>query len=109
MTERDSDDVIRGRMVDLIREEAGKPLAWWYLSYSGVDKFNGGVIIEATGFASAVVLSGELGISPGGEVTGIKIPPDELPPDRYRHRCLSLEELGEFWEMENLKRLTDDE
>lgn len=95
-------------MADLIREEARNPPAWWYLSYSGEHQFNGGVIIEARGFASAVVLSGELGISPGGEVTGIKIPPDELPPDRYRHRCLSLDELGEFWEMENLKQLMED-
>lgn len=38
-----------------------------------------------------------LKFSPGGEVQGISIPPDQLPAERYRNRLLTLEELNECW------------
>jgi hypothetical protein len=108
MTQRTNGDVNilkEERMRQLLLQESKDPFAWWYLSYADEEHFRGGVIIEARGFASAVVMAGQLGYSPGGQVTGLKIPASELPPPQYRSRCLTKEELNEFWEMENLGEL----
>jgi hypothetical protein len=108
MTQRTDGDtriVKEERLRELLLEEAKSPFAWWYLSYADEHRFRGGVIIEARGFASASVMSAQLGYSPGGQVTGLKIPRDELPPEQYRSRLLTLDELSEFWDMANLGEL----
>ena len=96
---------VEKRIRELLDVEKDKPMAWWYLSYAGEEGFRGGVIIEARGFGSAVLLSNVLKASPGGEVRGLKIPPDKLPPPKYHMRLLTLDELNEFWDMEKLSVL----
>lgn len=90
---------IEKRLRELLAEESGQPLQWWYLSYAD-EEFRGGIIVEAPGFASAVMTARLLGISPGGSVRGLPIPPDEIPLESYRNRLLTKAELEEFWEME---------
>jgi hypothetical protein len=85
------------RMRELLDAEKGQPMGWWYLSYTGEEGFRGGIIIEARGFVSATLLANILKISPGGEVAGLKIPPDHLPPGEIPTRLLSKDELTELW------------
>ena len=95
MTQRTNGDtrhVKEERMRELLAEEASNPLGWWYLSYADENGFRGGAIIKAQGFVTAAWMSNRLGISPGGEVTGHPIPDDELPPEPYRSRLLTLAE-----------------
>jgi hypothetical protein len=107
MTERingDTNKLKEERIREMLLEESKNPYGWWYLSYAG-EKFNGGAIIEARGFASAVLFAAQSGISPGGEVWGIPIPLEHLPAVKYRHRRLTLAELREFWDMAKMSEL----
>lgn len=64
------------------------------------EQFLGVAIIEAPDFLTAVLLSHSLGANPGGEVMGAAYPDGfPLPPDRYRGRLLSLDELQELGPM----------
>lgn len=93
------------RLKQLLAEEASQPLGWWYLSYADEEKFRGGVIIAAHGFTGAAYMANILKFSPGGQVTGLPIPPEELPAQKYRNRLLTLAELNECWSMERLSEL----
>jgi hypothetical protein len=92
------------RLHELLLAEINDPMSWWYLSYAGEEGFRGGAIIQAKGFTGACYIAGSiLKISPGGEVMGLKIPPDKLPDTPYRHRLLTKAELRECWgDMETL-------
>jgi hypothetical protein len=100
------DEEFYERVEYLLDAERDNPLAWWYLSYAGEEGFRGGVIIEARGFTGAAIRSNILKASPGGEVMGLKIPPDKVPAEPYRNRLLSPSELNEIWgDMETLAEL----
>jgi len=107
MTQRTNGETVNveKRITELLEEESTQPLRWWYLSYADEHNFRGGIIVEARGFATAVSYANRLMISPGGEVQGIEVPADQLPGESYRYRLLTLEELGEFWEMKKLSEL----
>lgn len=86
------------------REAAGGKTQFWYLSYAS-DVFLGGAIVRAFGFVHACRRARDLDISPGGQVTGLPCPPKQVPDPKYLDRLLSLDELGEFWEMRKLSDL----
>lgn len=86
------------RLNTLLAQEGKNPLSWWYLSYAGETEFLGGLIIQAHGPTEATYLSRHRGISPGGEVLILQVPDDQLPPDEYRNRLLTRQELNTFWE-----------
>jgi len=103
-------ELFEARLKQLLAEEAAQPLGWWYLSYADEKGFRGGVIMSAHGFTSAVYVASTLKISPGGEVQGIRIPPEELPAESYHYRLLTLEELTECWgEMKKMSELEERE
>lgn len=78
-------------------EELGNPLGWWYLSFANDSQFLGGVIVEAPGFVTAFAQANSIGVNPGGQVMGIPVPADKVPPAHYHYRLLNLEELEECW------------
>lgn len=90
-------EAFEARLKQLLSEEASQPLGWWYLSYADETKFRGGIIIAAHGFTGAAYMANILKFSPGGQVTGVPVPPGKLPPEWYRNRLLTLEELNEIW------------
>jgi hypothetical protein len=91
------------RIHALINEEQRtQPLHWLYLSYADEAGFRGGVIVMAHGFAGATFESSRRKLSPGGQVTGIDLPNEKVPPPKYRNRLLTLEDLKELWDMESL-------
>lgn len=63
---------VAGVLVDVAVEDS----TLWWLSYAGDEGFRGVVIIEASDFISACRRSAELGLSPGGEVSGHDVPRD---------------------------------
>jgi len=103
-------EAFEARLKQLLAKEAAQPLGWWYLSYADEKGFRGGVIIEARGFTGAAYLSNLMKYSPGGEVTGLPIPPDKLPAESHRNRLLTLDELREvLGDMKKLSELEGDE
>ena len=85
---------------------------WWWLSFCDPERPEGkqflGVAIvtaEVEDVFDALTYAGEreiglairrthdLGINPGGEVSGILIPPEHVPDERYRDRLLDRAEL----------------
>jgi hypothetical protein len=109
---RPSDEVLFERMAQMVNDEIRtKPARWMYLSYAGELGFNGGIIIEAHGMASAVARARALNISPGGQVLGFDIPEATvLPPPEFRNRLLTKAELESFWDdMKTLGELEAEE
>jgi hypothetical protein len=65
---------------------------WTYCSFADDDGFLGGVIVEASNVVEAAIVASMLGINPGGEVLGAPCP--SVPPERFRNRLLSLDDLN---------------
>lgn len=84
------------RVAEVIAEEQAEPLRWWYLSFAG-ETFNGACIVKAQGIATAVIVCSLLDINPGGEVLGVPMPEESVPPEQYRDRLLSKSDIQEFW------------
>lgn len=100
---------LRKRNAELIeqeRSEAGGATSFWYLSYAGEEGFHGVVIVRAFGFIHACQRARDLNINPGGQVMGVPVPPDKVPPAKYLDKCLSKAELDEcFGDMATLGEL----
>jgi hypothetical protein len=93
------------RVAAHLAEEAVSPVALWYLSFAEPGRFLGGVMIEARGLTSALIESHRLGINPGGEVQGTRLPNDvaaSFPPED-RHRLLSKAEIAARWGLKSWK------
>ena len=99
MTHRINGDTanIEKRMMELLEQESTQPLKWWYLSFAGPEGSRGVVLVEARGFASAVMYCNQLRINPGGEVMGVEIPPEKIPDERFTYRLLNRAEVEECW------------
>lgn len=71
--------------------------SWWWLSFiDEISRANIGVcIIRGKNISSAVVAAHSLGINPGGEVLGVKIPDDALDLQLGTNRFISASELFE--------------
>lgn len=70
---------------------------WYWLSFADPARpkgtqFLGVVILRGESFGDAFLRSHLLGLNPGGEIVGVEIPADRVPPARYRMRLLSREE-----------------
>jgi hypothetical protein len=82
------------------REQSSKALGWWWLSFVDAGKpdgqrFLGVAIVEGHGVASAATRAHELGVNPGGEVRGLELTGDGIPPLDMRNRLLAKAELEE--------------
>lgn len=68
----------------------------WWLSFADADGFRGVVIVRAHGLISAVRLTHQLGVNPGGEVAGSWV--DERALERYelnrRYSRAEIDQLG---------------
>jgi hypothetical protein len=72
-------------------------LSWYYLSFADDEKFRGGVIIEGFSDLDAVSRSHMCGLNPGGEVMMIPVPNVYIPPEKFRNRLLSKDDVFEMW------------
>ena len=62
---------------------------WWYLSFASTTEFLGGVFVgPVKNLMEAVRLAHERGCNPGGEITGVRLEPEDVPPERFRFRLL---------------------
>jgi hypothetical protein len=71
-------------------------MPWYYLSFADPNKpkgtqFLGAIVIEASDAKDAIWRTHLIGENPGGEVMTWEI--DILPPEEYRARLLSLEDI----------------
>lgn len=89
------------RLDSMLMAEAavGEP-SWWWMSFADPHRptgqqFLGVAIVRASGEASAVTESHQLGVNPGGEIALAPIPEDHVPPPHLRNRLLSRAELEE--------------
>lgn len=96
MTRLNSEE-IQARMKAALDKEAGRPLRWWYLSYVGEEGWRGAVVVEAPGFASAVLYANLLHVSPGGEVRGLLVPDDKPPGPEFVRRLLDKKDVELCW------------
>jgi hypothetical protein len=83
----------KARRAQLLTDELGQPLRWFYLSFADDDGFHGAVIVEARGEAHALQQCHRLGINPGGQVALFAVPEDAPLPDAAKNRLLSKEDL----------------
>lgn len=79
------------RASELERAELGL----WWLSFADADGFAGVVILEAYGFGDALYRSHKMGLNPGGEVQGFKVPYEDHP-EALRNRLLKKTDLAGF-------------
>jgi len=88
------------RAETLLHEEiAHGSLAWYWLSFVDPEKpkgtrFLGVVILQAKGILDATTTAHRLSINPGGEV--LSSPLQFAPPERFRYRLLSREDLTQL-------------
>lgn len=68
-------------------------MSWVYCSYADESRFRGGCFVEADGAVSAALRAIALGISPGGQMIVCPVDDVDLPPEKWRNRLLSREEL----------------
>ena len=85
------------RIAGVLKEELQQPEIWLYLSFADDVGFRGGVVIKAHGLTDAVIKCNWLQINPHGEIQGIELPESHIPPERYRNRLLTKEEIKEMW------------
>jgi hypothetical protein len=86
------------RVRQIQKEEASKPLAWWWLSFADPslpedEQFLGVAIVQARGGLNAIDQAAQLGINPGGEVAYQQLHDDHLPAVLLRNRLLSKHDL----------------
>jgi hypothetical protein len=84
------------KLLAALDREKPEPCRWWYLSFAD-QKFRGAALVLAPGIIHAVLRCHQLGINPGGEVLGMIVPEDELPPCEARERLLTKAELKHFF------------
>lgn len=93
------------RMAIMAREEIElDDVSWWWLSFADRHGFKGGLLVFAHGFANAVLLANTSGLSPGGEIQAVELPPPTTARGleanlKYSNRLLTKDEC-EAWEGE---------
>jgi hypothetical protein len=87
----------KDRVAELTREELLQPEVWHYLSFAEEHQFNGAVIIQGHGITDCLSRCNRLQINPHGEVLAVVIPDEMLPPEEFRNRLLSKEEVVKCW------------
>jgi len=87
------------RLAAMVISEAAQPIRWFYCSFFDTEKFRGGVFVQARGLLDCTIRTKELNANPGGELLAIPIPAEEehnMPPESFRNRLLTKEELESF-------------
>ena len=87
------------RVSAALKEEQSQPERWIYLSFATRDgeTFRGGLIVYVHGITHGALKAEELGINPGGQIMARDVPPERLPPESFRNRLLSKEDIKEIW------------
>ena len=93
----------KARRAQILTDESGKPLRWFYISFADDERFYGAVIVEAPGEAHALQLTHELGINPGGEAAIFAVPDGAPVPDGAKNRLLSKRDLEHVFGAENMR------
>ena len=83
----------KARRAQLLTDELGQPLRWFYISFADDDSFRGAVIVKAPGEAHAIQASHRLGINPGGQAAIFKVPDGAPVPPAAVNRLLSKRDL----------------
>lgn len=86
-------DELQMREEALAEERATQKAEWLCISFAG-KTFLGSAFIWAHGVVDATQRAWELGINPGGGVVVQEFPAHMLPPEPYRNRLLSKQELA---------------
>ena len=68
-----------------------------HLSFADDDGFKGAVVLMADTAESAYKRATVMKLNPGGEVLGVELGFDKLPPKEFRNKLLSLADLKSFW------------
>jgi hypothetical protein len=96
-------DEERGRRIRarVAEERETAPLSWVYLSFADGTRpegtqFLGAVIVRAHGTGDAISQAWKRGINPGGEVKSAIAPPEFEPPEAFRDRLLSRDDIAEM-------------
>ena len=82
----------------VMREVAGEPISWWWISFTDTTGFLGAAIVQGHTVGSALTRAHELGVNPGGEAVLAQIGPDLTgTPVRPKHtdRLLSREQIDQ--------------
>jgi hypothetical protein len=72
---------------------------WYYLSCAKHKQFMGVILVQGTSTLDAVMNAAALKQAPpaGAQVLGYRFPAQQLPPEKYRNRLLSREEVEKCW------------
>jgi hypothetical protein len=91
------EDALRDEGIgQMLGQELSAEKQWLWLSFADETGFLGASIVEGGGIMEATMRARLLGCNPGGEVLGE--PLTNLPPEEYRERLLSREEIDEMRE-----------
>jgi len=72
------------------------PSGWWYLDFANEHEWLGGCFVQARNIRGAIGRTWDLEINPGGSVQGEPLSvEDGPPPERFRDRLLTKDELRE--------------
>ena len=86
------------RTQELLRAERSEPYQWHYCSFAGEEGFRGAVVLQAHGIIECAIRARSLGANPGGELLAVPIEDESiLPPEQFRNRLLSKEEVQSIW------------
>ena len=87
------------RIAALTKAEESNPERWIYLCYLSPDGevFYCGLVIQARGPIDAASKGAELRSPRKSQVVARDIPDDRLPPEQFRNRLLTKEEIKEIW------------
>lgn len=93
---REENALRREGVEELLAEDLKHEPGWWWLSFADESGFLGACIVCGAGMMEATIIARGLGCNPGGEVLGEEL--ENLPPDEYRERLLSREDIDEMRE-----------
>lgn len=87
-------------IAELYAQDLGSEDSWNWLSFVDPDlpdgeKFLGVAIVQGGGVMEATINARARGCNPGGEVKCYPIPDERVPPEEFRYRLLSEQELRE--------------
>jgi hypothetical protein len=70
---------------------------WWFLVFSDNGRPLGSSVVQGKNFLGAVKESWRLGVNPGGQCVGDRIPNDEYVPDEAKNRLFTDKETRAYF------------
>lgn len=82
---------------DVVAQELELSKCWWWLSFCDTTKpegqqFLGVAIVEAHGIATAMIVTRDKGINPGGQIAAWALPLDAKIPENFTNKLLTKDE-----------------